>query len=124
MHRRDVFRSAMAAMTGLGARSSQPLPSPPRPRFIEASDGTRLFYRDWGTGFPIVFAAPWGLNADWWDYHMTAASDQGFRAIGYDRREHGRSDDPGRGYDFDTLADDLLALLTQLGIERAMLVGH
>jgi len=126
MHRRDVFRSAVAAMMGIGARSRQPsrAPAPSRPRFIEAADGTRLFYRDWGTGVPIVFAAPWGLNADWWDYHMTAASDQGFRAIGYDRRGHGRSEDPGRGYDFDTLADDLLAVLTQLGVERALLVGH
>ena len=124
MHRRDVFRSVVAAaagMTGIGARVQ---PSTPRPRVIEAADGTRLFYRDWGTGVPIVFVAPWALNADWWDYHVTAMSEQGFRAIAYDRRGHGRSEDPGRGYDFDTLAGDLSALLTQLNIAGAVLVGH
>ena len=127
MDRRDVFRTVaagVAGISGLAAPREQHPASPSRPRFIEAGDGTRLFYRDWGTGAPIVFAAPWGLNADWWDYHMTALSEQGFRCIAYDRRGHGRSEDPGRGYDFDTLADDLLALLTQLDVSGVMLVGH
>jgi non-heme chloroperoxidase len=134
MYRRDLLRSACAALTG-GALTVHPpepalvaqpqrSPSPSRPRFVEAADGTRVFYRDWGAGFPIVFAAPWGLNADWWDFHMTALSEHGFRCVAYDRRGHGRSDDSGRGYDFDTLADDLHALLTQLALSSVMLVGH
>src|SRR5690349_22763845 len=117
MHRREALRSVVAAIAG-SAFAAAPRPpqapqtpppraAPARPRFIEASDGTHLFYRDWGTGFSIVFTAPWGLNADWWDSQMTMLSEQGCRYIAYDRRGHGRSDEPGRGYDFDTLADDL-----------------
>ena len=125
MHRRTLLQSVAAVLTGSAfvVRQSE-MRAAARPRVIEANDGTRLFFRDWGAGFPIVFAAPWGLNADWWDSHMTALAERGFRCIAYDRRGHGRSDDPGRGYDFDTLADDLSAVLTQLGVSNAMLVGH
>src|SRR5262249_26624278 len=74
--------------------------------FIQAADGAGLFYRHWGAGQPVVFVAPWGLSCDWWEYQMTHLAGHGLACIGYDRRGHGRSSEPGRGYDFDTLADD------------------
>ena len=91
--------------------------------FIETRDGEQLFYRDWGTGRPIVFAAAWALSSAMWDYQMTALVEQGFRCVAYDRRGHGRSSQPGRGYDFDTLADDLAAVLDTLDLREVTLVG-
>jgi alpha-beta hydrolase superfamily lysophospholipase len=84
--------------------------------FVHTADGTSLFYRDWGTGKPIVFVASWVMPSESWSYQMAALSEQGFRCIAYDRRGHGRSSDPGRGYDFDTLADDLAAVLEALDL--------
>jgi non-heme chloroperoxidase len=92
--------------------------------FIEARDGTRLFVSDWGTGRPLVFVAPWGLNSNWWEYQTTQLAQQNVRCIAYDRRGHGRSEQPGVGYDFDTLSDDLDALITQRNLRDATLVGH
>jgi len=92
--------------------------------FIETGDRTRLYYRDWGAGRPVVFAGSWSVSGDMWQYQMAALSEQGLRCIAYDRRGHGRSDDPGRGYEFDTLADDLAALLAQLDLREVTLVGH
>jgi pimeloyl-ACP methyl ester carboxylesterase len=89
-----------------------------------AANGTELFYRDWGTGRPVVFVASSSLSSDMWRFQMPHLTDNGFRAIGYDRRGHGRSDNPGRGYDFDTLADDLGALLDHLDLTGTTLVGH
>src|ERR1700722_17448976 len=91
---------------------------------VEARDGTQLFYGSWGTGRPIIFVAAWALNSEAWQYQMVRMSDEGFRCIAFDRRSHGRSSDPGSGYDLDTLADDLAAVLTQLDIRDAILVGH
>jgi pimeloyl-ACP methyl ester carboxylesterase len=93
------------------------------PRFV-TSDGTELYYRDWGTGCPVVFAHAMPLNGDTWRYQMLHLASNGFRAVACDRRGHGRSDDPGRGYDFDTLADDLAMLLERLDLTGATLVGH
>jgi pimeloyl-ACP methyl ester carboxylesterase len=90
---------------------------------IETSDGTHIFYRDWGRGRPIVFLASWSLPSESWDYQMLPLSEQGFRTIAYDRRGHGRSSDPGGGYDFDRLADDLAELLTALDLRQATLVS-
>jgi len=90
---------------------------------MTCSDGTRLFVRDWGTGEPIVFLAGWTLSSDAWAYQMTPLSAR-FRCIGIDRRGHGRSDDPGRGYDFDTLASDLATVLDRLGLDKVTLVAH
>ena len=90
---------------------------------FETGDGTRLFYRDWGIGTPVVFVSSWALSGEMWAYQVAPLSQDGLRCITYDRRGHGRSDDPGRGYDFDTLADDLAALLTQLDLHDATLVG-
>jgi non-heme chloroperoxidase len=92
--------------------------------FIKTNDSTRLHYRDWGAGAPVVFVSSWALGGDMWEYQMLPLSDHGLRCITYDRRGHGRSDDPGRGYDFDTLADDLAALIAQVDLREVTLVGH
>lgn len=85
---------------------------------------TTLFIRDQGQGRPIVFLAGWTLSSDAWAYQMTPLVRQGFRCIAIDRRAHGRSDDPGRGYDFDTLADDLATVLETLDLRDVCLVAH
>ena len=94
-----------------------------RPGFIRSA-GVELFYRDWGKGRPVVFVASWSLPSDSWCYQMQALVDAGYRAIAFDRRGHGRSSDPGQGYDFDTLADDIAAVLEALDLRDAVLVGH
>lgn len=83
-----------------------------------------LFYRDWGEGEPVVFVASWSLPSDMWNYQMLALSEQGCRCIAFDPRGHGRSGDPGRGFDYDTLATDLAAVLEALNLHGATLVGH
>jgi non-heme chloroperoxidase len=92
--------------------------------YIESSDHTSLYYRDWGTGKPVVFVSSWALSSPMWEYQMVPLSERGLRCIAFDRRGHGRSDDPGRGYDFDTLADDLATLIEQLDLYEVTLVGH
>jgi non-heme chloroperoxidase len=92
--------------------------------WISVQGGTRLFYRDWGTGRPVVFQAGWALPSEMWNYQITPLSESGMRCIAYDRRGHGRSDDAGTGFDYDTLADDLAAVLDTLDLQRAMLVSH
>jgi len=93
-------------------------------QFFETSDRTSLYYTDWGTGTPVVFLSSWSVGGDMWQYQMAPLSNHGLRCIAYDRRGHGRSDDPGRGYEFDTLADDLAALIAQLDLRDVTLVGH
>jgi non-heme chloroperoxidase len=90
--------------------------------FVRTRDGVDLFTRDWGEGPSVVFLASWSLPSDSWCYQMMALSERGLRCVAYDRRGHGRSADPGRGYDFDTLADDLAAVLEALDLRGAMLV--
>ena len=92
--------------------------------FIETSDRTSLFYKDWGTGKPVLFLHGWCLGADMWEYQMTPLADRGLRCIAYDVRGCGRSDQPGHGYDLDTLADDLAAVIEHLDLRDATLVGH
>ncbi|AMR80719.1 alpha/beta fold hydrolase [Cupriavidus nantongensis] len=92
--------------------------------FIASKDGTRIFYKDWGSGRPVVFSHGWPLNADAWDAQMLFLVQQGFRVIAHDRRGHGRSDQPAHGNDMDTYADDLAALLDALDLQDATLVGH
>ncbi|CAJ0779665.1 Non-heme chloroperoxidase [Ralstonia psammae] len=91
---------------------------------ITTQDGTRIFYKDWGSGKPVVFSHGWPLNADAWDAQMLFLVQKGFRVIAHDRRGHGRSDQPSQGNDMDTYADDLAALLNALDIQGATLVGH
>lgn len=94
------------------------------PNFIRTADGVNLFYRDWGDGKPVVFVGGWSLPSDQWNYQMLALLEQGLRVIAFDRRGHGRSSDPGRGYQLDTLADDLAAVLEALDLHEVTLVAH
>jgi non-heme chloroperoxidase len=95
-----------------------------RSSMIDAGDGTKLHFRDWGAGRTIVFVAPWGLCSDWWDIPVINLVERGWRCVAFDRRGHARSDDPCRGYDFDTLADDIAAVLDGLDLQDVVLVGH
>ncbi|MGN2247647.1 alpha/beta fold hydrolase [Frateuria sp. GZRR35] len=88
------------------------------------TDGTTLFYRDWGHGQPIVFLASWALDSRVWQRHMLHFNALGYRCIALDRRGHGRSDDPGQGYRLDRLADDVAELLEHLDLGEATLVAH
>jgi non-heme chloroperoxidase len=135
MFRRDVLRGAgaigaaalLTADTAIAdrrsARDSNRSPRVVGP-FIETRDGTQLFYRDWGSGAPLVFLSGWALTSDCWGYQMGPLSDSGLRCIAYDRRGHGRSSDPGRGFDYDSLADDLAAVLDALDLKNVTLVTH
>ncbi|MEV5650727.1 alpha/beta hydrolase [Nocardia sp. NPDC052254] len=87
-------------------------------------DGVDIYYKDWGSGRPVVFIHGWPLNADAWDDQLKHVADNGFRGIAHDRRGHGRSAQPWSGYDFDTFADDLNDLLTQLDLRDVTLVAH
>jgi pimeloyl-ACP methyl ester carboxylesterase len=90
---------------------------------IKTSDGTSLFYRDLGTGRPVVLIHGWPLNADMWEYQIGALVGHGLRCIAYDRRGFGRSDQPWSGYDYDRFADDLHDLIDALGLTDVTLVG-
>lgn len=92
--------------------------------FVTTKDGTRIFYKDWGKGRPVVFSHGWPLNADAWDAQMLFLVQNGFRVIAHDRRGHGRSDQPAHGNDMDTYADDLAAVIDALDLKDATLVGH
>jgi non-heme chloroperoxidase len=128
MDRRTATTSlAAAAVAALvtGSRSAEAQsPGRARPPFIETDDGASLFHLDWGTGKPVLFTHAWGLNTDIWEYQAVELVDQGLRCVAYDRRGHGRSSDPGRGYDYDRLADDLAAVINQLDLTDVTLVAH
>src|SRR5690349_16460511 len=92
--------------------------------FITTHDGAQIFYKDWGSGRPVVFSHGWPLNADAWDDQLVLVASNGFRAIAHDRRGHGRSSQTWTGNDLDTYADDLAALVETLDLHDAVLVGH
>ncbi len=92
-------------------------------RCFTATDGVQLHYTDWGHGRPVVMLHGWPLNLASWDYHATRLAERGYRVIRYDRRGFGRSEQPWNGYDYDTLAADLNALLQHLNLDDAVLVG-
>ena len=94
------------------------------PNIVRTRSGADLFYRDWGAGEPVLFVAGWSLPSDSWNLQMMAMLEAGYRVIAFDRRGHGRSSDPGRGYDFDTLADDIAAVIDALDLGGVTLVGH
>jgi len=91
---------------------------------VTTKDGVTIFYKDWGTGQPIVFSHGWPLTADDWDTQMTFFLSKGFRVIAHDRRGHGRSTQVATGHDMDHYADDLAALTAHLNLTNAIHVGH
>lgn len=91
---------------------------------IITSDGIELFYKDWGSGQPIVFSHGWPLSSDDWDNQMLFFMQQGYRVIAHDRRGHGRSTQTPHGHDLDHYADDLAALTAHLDLREAIHVGH
>ena len=90
---------------------------------ITTKDGTQIFYKDWGTGKPVVFSHGWPLNADSWDAQMLFLSSKGYRCIAHDRRGHGRSSQPWNGNEMDTYAADLSELIETLDLQGAILIG-
>ena len=91
---------------------------------ITTKDGTTIFYKDWGSGQPVVFSHGWPLNADAWDEQAYFFASNGYRAIAHDRRGHGRSSQTLTGNDMDTYADDLAALVEALDLKNAIHIGH
>jgi non-heme chloroperoxidase len=91
---------------------------------INTKDGATIFYKDWGSGQPVVFSHGWPLNADAWDEQLYFFASNGYRAIAHDRRGHGRSSQTWTGNDMDTYADDLAALVKALDLKDAIHIGH
>jgi non-heme chloroperoxidase len=102
-HFRQVSKSAMA--------------------YITTTDNTKLYLKDWGKGTPVILIHGWPLSADSWDDQALAIAEAGYRAIAYDRRGFGRSSQPWSGYDYDTLADDLAAVIEYTGAEDTVIAG-
>jgi non-heme chloroperoxidase len=127
MNRRNALKSVAFATTGVGLTAAPAMASTEktlRTPFIVTRDGANLFYKDWGNGKPVVFVHSWALDSDMWQYQMIHLAGRGLRCVAYDNRGHGRSSDPGQGYDYDTLADDLAAALDRLNLRDVSLVSH
>jgi non-heme chloroperoxidase len=91
---------------------------------VTTSDGTKIFYKDWGSGQPIVFSHGWPLSSDDWDSQLMFFVERGYRVVAHDRRGHGRSTQTGDGHDMDHYADDMLAVVEHLDLHDAVHVGH
>lgn len=129
MNRRSILASiaAAGAVGSLTEAKSTKTTSPLKRHsgsFLETDDGASLFLRDWGAGQPVLFVHSWAMSADLWQYQMIHLVERDFRCLAFDRRGHGRSSDPGRGYTCDRLADDLAAVIEGFGFRGITLVGH
>ena len=133
--RRDVLAGTAAALASsampLDAMSEPPTNTVPQIKSgdrkmntLTTKDGVTIFYKDWGSGQPIVFSHGWPLSADDWDAQMMFFLSRGFRVIAHDRRGHGRSTQTADGHDMDHYAADLAAVTTQLDLKNAVHVGH
>lgn len=112
---------AMAASVDAGRQRPE---DSVRMSILTTSDGTDIFYKDWGTGQPIVFSHGWPLSSDDWDNQMLFFLQQGYRVIAHDRRGHGRSTQTPDGHDLDHYADDLAAVVEHLDLRDAIHIGH
>ncbi|KPC54257.1 alpha/beta fold hydrolase [Amantichitinum ursilacus] len=92
--------------------------------FVTVKDGTNIYFKDWGTGQPVVFSHGWPLSSDAWEPQMLFLVQKGYRVIAHDRRGHGRSSQSANGNDMDTYADDLAAVIEALDLKGVTLVGH
>ena len=117
MHRRPLLASLAAApLIASPARASSAV--------VQTRDGQQLFYRDAGTGKPVVFVHGWILSSATWRGQLDWLASQGLRAVAYDRRGHGQSTKPASGYDYDTLSGDLASVLDRLDLSDVTLIGH
>ncbi|MBX3154746.1 MAG: alpha/beta hydrolase [Deltaproteobacteria bacterium] len=91
---------------------------------VKTKDGVKIYYRDWGSGQPLVFHHGWPLTGEDWDAQLSYFLQHGYRVIAHDRRGHGRSDQPSNGHDMDTYANDVVALTDQLNLKGAIHIGH
>ncbi|HLZ04984.1 MAG TPA: alpha/beta hydrolase [Bradyrhizobium sp.] len=130
MNRRTVleagFRGDIGPAVAASAASAQPAIAKRETRapYATAKDGTRLFVQDWGSGRQVLFLAAWTFNSDVWGSQIAALTAKGYRCIAPDRRGHGRSELPAMGYDLDTLADDVAAVIEQRELNDVTLVAH
>ena len=121
-----VFAAVASARPVAGAESTAS-PSSAKGIVMEnitTKDGTQIYYKDWGTGRPVVFSHGWPLTADAWEDAMFFLATNGYRCIAADRRGHGRSSQPWTGNDLNTYADDLAALTDALDLKDAIFIGH
>ena len=123
--------AALAASTLAGYAHASPQRKPDTPRrpamsgnTITTSDGTQIYFKDWGEGPVVTFSHGWPLNADAWDGQLHFLASQGFRVIAHDRRGHGRSSQPSSGNDMNGYADDLAQLIEALDLKQITMVGH
>lgn len=111
--------SLLNPIAGMAATAPAKITTP-----VRTKDNVELFVKDWGRGPAVVFVHGWPLNADSWDYYSELLANSGYRAISYDRRGFGRSGQSGETYDYDTLADDLDAVIRASGEKQVTLVGY
>ena len=130
MNRRTMLMSTAGtafatAASATVAASPESLPSiKPLADYVATNDGTQLYCKAWGAGAPVVFVHSWAMAGDMWQYQTVELADHGLRCITYDRRGHGRSEQPSSGYDIDTLADDLARVIEAHDLSNVTLVGH
>ena len=116
--------AAVPSVAGAAAPKTTTAAAASQGHTVRSKDGTRIYYKDWGNGQPVLFSHGWPLSADAWDAQMVFLGQKGYRVIAHDRRSHGRSDQTWDGNDMDTYADDLANLIETLDLKDLVMVGH